>query len=467
MRDRTWRPLLLTLPALPLAAATWNVDTVAGIDTAYAAAVAGDEIVIAAGTYQLDHTINLNTSGVTIRGATGNRDDVVLVGGGMNTHGVDEGISIAANDLTVRDLTVQDFYYNGIHCRAEDNADRYHIDNVKTVNIGERHIKGSRGPDGIADVSEDCIIEHVLMVQTIERSGHPDTDPDYIGGMDMMCTRRLIVRDCVAQGIHGQNDGGNAAIFLWNGVEDATVERNRVVGCAKGIAFGNPAAPGTQLATGRWHAIGGVIRNNFVQRGAWTTANNIGIELCSTKDVQVVDNTVYSDDATFFRTISISDCEVGVGLTTGDVLSGNLIRGQLKDFTDGSGWSQTGDLIDGTGATVLALWFLDPANGDYHLTASATGAIGHGTPSSAAPTDIDLDVRVSPGDIGADQFGTGGTATAGGTTTGGATSGGSATSGTVGGGTGGVLSGGTGGSNGGCGIGSLFGLIGAVLWCRR
>lgn len=51
MHDRAWRPFLLALPALPLAAATWNVDTVAEIDAACSGAGAGDEIVIAAGTY--------------------------------------------------------------------------------------------------------------------------------------------------------------------------------------------------------------------------------------------------------------------------------------------------------------------------------------------------------------------------------------------------------------------------------
>ncbi|HEY3235717.1 MAG TPA: hypothetical protein VGJ84_13450, partial [Polyangiaceae bacterium] len=103
---------------------TWNVSNVAELDAAIAGMQTGDEIVIAAGTYPLSRTLWMHTPGVTIRGATGNRNDVILEGGGMNTRGVDEGISVGADDVAIKDLTIQEFYYNGIHTRAENDADR-------------------------------------------------------------------------------------------------------------------------------------------------------------------------------------------------------------------------------------------------------------------------------------------------------------------------------------------------------
>jgi len=485
--------LISCLSAQALPGATWEVASVADLDTADENLQVGDEIVIATGTYPLDRTIQMNVAGTTIRGSSGVRSDVVLIGGGMNNHGVDEGITVGADDVTIRDLSVSQFYYNGLHTRAEDDVQRTLIANVETRDCGERHIKGSRDPNQEL-VSAGIIIEDVLMVQDMERSGHPDTDPDYIGGIDMMCTDDIIIRNCVAQGIHGQDDGGNAAIFLWNGAQNPTITGNQVLGCAKGIALGNPAVPGAFLATGAWHAVGGLIADNVILRGSWETGNNISIELCSTKDVSVCDNTVYSDDATYFRTLSISDCQPTVGLTTGLTLIGNVVRGQLLDLTAGGGWSQSGNLIDGSGTTILPTWFTAPDQGDYHLTPLASGAIGMGTPLAAVPTDFYGTTRSVPGDIGAVQSAettpggssssssstttstTTATGTTGSVTTGsGAGSGGSAagtTSATTTGSSQPSAAGG--GSGSGCGLGAGAGallittsLVGARSWRRR
>jgi len=51
-------------------------------------------------------------------------------------------------------------------------------------------------------------------------------------------------------------------------------------------------------------------------------------------------------------------------------------------------------------------WFASPQNGDLHLTASATAAIGHATALADAPDDFDAQSRpvgVDKSDIGADQ----------------------------------------------------------------
>ncbi|MBN1675781.1 MAG: hypothetical protein JXR37_32355 [Kiritimatiellae bacterium] len=396
--------VLLSLHVTRAQGAVWNVSTVAELNHAVANYSAGDEIVMASGTYPLSRALWLHRPGVTVRGGTGNREDVVLVGGGMNARGVDEGISVGADDIAVRDLTLAEFYFNGIHTRAENDVDRTVISNVKTLNIGERHIKGSRDPNDSAKVSNDILIENCLMLQTKARSGHPDTNPDYIGGIDMMMTSNLTIRGCVAQGIHGSNNGGNAAIFLWQGHRNVTIECNRIVACAKGIALGNPAAPSANLNTGPWHADTGVIRNNFVLRGVWTGGNNIGLELCSTKNVRVYNNTIYSENASYFRTVSIYDCSPD-GLTQDVILGHNLIRGRTKDYTDGSGWTETGNLQDGTGAVITAAWFADPGTGDFHLTPFAGAAVDAGVPVPEVTTDIDGDPRPqgSASDIGADE----------------------------------------------------------------
>lgn len=77
-----------------------SVTTVAEFKTAVAAAVSGDEIVLAAGTYTLDVAITqasftanngvggrVGAEGIRIRGATGTRGDAIVTGNGVSTNG--------------------------------------------------------------------------------------------------------------------------------------------------------------------------------------------------------------------------------------------------------------------------------------------------------------------------------------------------------------------------------------------
>ena len=394
-------------------ATVWDVSTVWGLQNAVSNAGPDDEIIIAGpATYNLTSPLNLSDVGLTIRGSTGDREDVQLVGGGMNTRGVDEILIVNVDDVTIRDLTVRDCYFNGIHIRGENQASGTLVSNVKTANIGERHIKGSGGGSDSA-ISDDVVIEYVYMVQTQPRTGHPDTNPDYIGGIDCMGVRGWIIRDSVAEGIVGEENGGNAGIFLWQGVENVTIERNAMIACCKGIALGNPSGPNPSppVFTYPWHAINVMVRNNFVLRGPWTTGNNIGIELCNTKDVKVYHNTFYSENASYFRLISPYD-QAGEGLTTNLQMVNNIIRGGVLDLTQAGGWTAAdvaamGNLVHGVATIdVSPTWFVDPANGDFHLTVLSTPAIDQAAVLADVPADIDLETRPwgSGPDFGADEY---------------------------------------------------------------
>jgi hypothetical protein len=396
--------IALSLLIFDVSAATRVVNNVFELDAAVSAALAGDEIVLQPGVYQLTRTINLSRPRLTVRGATGNREDVLLRGGGMNTRGVDEGVSVAANDITIRDLSLEEFYFNGIHTRAENDVDRCTISNVKTINIGERHIKGSRDPNSATKMSDDFTIERVWMLQTKPRNGHPDTSVDYIGGIDMMAMKNLVIRDCRAEGIVSSANGGNAAIFLWQGIQNVTLERNQILGCAKGIALGNPAAPAANLPTGAWHCDGAIIRNNMVLRGPWTTGNNIGLELASAKNVTVAHNTFYSAQADYFRLISFS--ETPPGLVTNIFLQNNIIRGRIYSTTQGKNWTSISNIIDGAGTVIVPGWFTAATNANFHLTPQARPALDAGETTPTVSDDFDQETRpdgLRP-DVGADEF---------------------------------------------------------------
>jgi len=378
----------------------WNVSTITQLENATRNCLPGDEIVIAPGVYNLEAYLWISTHHVTMRGATGNRDDVVLTGPGMNNSAdPQEGLNINADEVTVRDLTIANVYNNGIHIRGENDVDGTRLINIKTLNCGERHIKGSKG----TAVMDDVIIENVYLLQTEPRESRPDhpVDPDnYIGGIDCMAVNGWIIRDNVAEGIVGASNGGRGAIFLWNGVENVIIERNRIFGCATGIAIGNPSGP-TGSHLGPWHSVGGIIRNNFILRGDY-----IALELCNTKDMKVYNNTIYSPDATYFRTVHIYD-EADEGQTTNLDILNNIIRGDILDNSSGD-WSvptvrAMGNIVDNSGSQVTASWFVDVNIADFHLTTSATDAIDQGTVLPDVTDDFDQEPRGSLPDLGGDE----------------------------------------------------------------
>ena len=80
----------------------------------------GDTIRFASGTYDLDGVYMwISTPGVTLRSASGNRDDVVLDGNYQST----EIITVAASAVTIADLTIREAATHPIHVVATDSAD--------------------------------------------------------------------------------------------------------------------------------------------------------------------------------------------------------------------------------------------------------------------------------------------------------------------------------------------------------
>ena len=145
----------------------WQVDTFGELRTAAMTANPGDEIVIAAGNYHVTSPLYVTTRDLVFRGATGDRDDVVLYGNGMNVEsGVLEGFWTAGNDIELHDLTIRDFWHHGVHVsndQASGNlADNIVLSNIKIQNCGERYIKGSG-----TGTSSNVLVDEVVVVGDI------------------------------------------------------------------------------------------------------------------------------------------------------------------------------------------------------------------------------------------------------------------------------------------------------------
>ncbi len=385
--------LLVLASAAP--AAVWNVSTFGELRGAALGATPGDEILIAPGSYHVTSPLYVTTRDLVFRGVSGNRDDVVLYGNGMNVNsGVLEGFWTAANGIELYNLTIKDFWHHGVHVSNDqasgDLADDVVISNVKIQNCGERYIKGSGN-----GTSSNVLVENVHFLQTeayLPRPDHSVDEYNYIGGIDAMHTSNWIIRDNRFEGIMGAANGGRGAIFLWVGATNPTIERNVIVGCAEGIDLGNGYNP-----TGTWHVVGGVVRNNFI---GWGGGDNRAVQLGYTKDVKFYNNTIYTD-TNYHRAVHIYDSATIP--TTNLVLENNLIRGTIADSSTGA-ITLTNNII---GSAVDPAWFVDPLASDLHLTALATAAIDQATTLADVTDDYDAHARPVGDfpDIGADEYG--------------------------------------------------------------
>jgi len=361
-------------------AAVWNVSTVNQIENATRFYNPGDEIIIASGLYNMQAELQLQNGAVTMRGATGNRGDVILQGPGMNVYaGPRNIIHVWSDDVTIESLTVSECFWNGIQIHGENNPDRTVIRNVHTLNIGERHIKGSKG--SIANAVNDVLIENCLLEQN-----KVNTDGNYIGGIDCMVLKNPIIRNNEFRNIQGLTGEGRAAIFLWQGIVNPTVEGNVIYDCDRGISMGNPSY------TSPDNIVGGIVRNNFV-----SSSNEINLELVATVDLKVYNNTL-GPGSNYFRCVSMD----GLTTTSGLELINNLIYGEIMDR--GIPFVSANNI---TGGTAHPGWYVDAATGDLHLTELATGAIDGGLTLGDVLVDIDggpRTVGLFP-DIGADEYG--------------------------------------------------------------
>src|SRR4029450_6684219 len=106
----------------------------------------GVTVMIAPGTYRLTNTLQVKgVKGVSLRGATGNRDDVVLVGRGMSEKAfgdVPHGVMVSkAEDVTIANLTIRDVWYPPVMLQPDCRRPRVY--DCPLGDAGEPFVKGA------------------------------------------------------------------------------------------------------------------------------------------------------------------------------------------------------------------------------------------------------------------------------------------------------------------------------------
>ena len=397
-------------PCAPLAAPTGRVihvdpSQVGQLREIVRDAETGDTIMLADGAYALHGDyLWFDTPGVTLRGASGDREAVILDGHYESS----EIITIIADDVTIADLSIRRARTHPIHVSTSGDADVHGtlIYNVHLVDPGQQAVKINQNGNTYPD-------DGVVACSHIELSdaGRPwvwDINGScYTGGIDGHQVQGWVVRDNLINGFWCPQGLSEHGVHFWTGSRDTIVERNVLLDNARGVGFGLGSDDGGRTypddpCPGVDHAghFGGVVRNNFILAGraelfASQAGFDCGVCLAQACGTGVLHNTVYSSQAPF------SSIEWRFDDTDAHILN-NLVSHNLRDRGGAA-------RLDGNLSGATAGMFVDAAAGDLHLVAGASAAIDQGVDLAAGLCDDDIDGDARPlggaRDVGADEYG--------------------------------------------------------------
>ena len=362
-----------------------SVTTTAELVRAVALANAGgdNDIEVADGVYTLSQALWIGADGITVRGSSGNRDAVIIEGGGMYGS-VPHGFEVAASGFTLENVTVRRVANHGIQVHGELDADGPVIRNVRIQDTFEQMLKVSYDADNPSVGSDNGLVEGCLFEYT------NDYGPQwYIGGVDAHQAKGWIIRDNVFRRI--RSPGGAVAehaVHFWSDSQDTLVERNLIVNCDRGIGFG---------LGDRGH-LRGVIRNNMIYHDDSDGFGDVGIGLESSPETQVYNNTIYMEHD------YANAVEYRFTATTGVFIANNLTNRLIRERNEASAELHN-NVTEAEGA-----WFVNPAEGDLHLQTAVESVVDQGISISGLTDDFDGESRPRGAamDVGADEWAAGG-----------------------------------------------------------
>jgi hypothetical protein len=326
--------------------------------------------------------VNVYRDDITIRSKSGDRTAVIIEGQGMAAGGggIGHGIYVAADNVTIADLTVRLTQHHGIF--ITEGSDNCRIYNVVVTDTGEQLIKASgSGPKESGSVACSWI-------------GYTTTLDDgddgwYTNGVDLIASQGWTIRNNTFSNIRHNPDLtsrlAGPAILVWQASADTLVEGNAIIDCDRGIAFGDSSGSGVQHS-------GGIIRNNTI---TGYSGSDVGIAVVRAPDALVEHNTVFAPDGVYPYSIEADQPE-----TTGAIIRNNFTDEPILPDRRGAAATVSGNRSD-----AMASDFRDAATGDLHLAATATGAIDAALAVGDRSYDLDCDaVGDDPADLGADEW---------------------------------------------------------------
>jgi hypothetical protein len=381
-----WFPIAPVLPKT--SGPTVLVSNVPELIRAINQAQSGQTILVEDGHYMMLQYVQISADNVTLRGASGHRERVII-DGAESRHRELLGIS-ACSGVTIADLTIQNIQCNGFKVNSDSNVQNLTIYNCIIHNIWQRGVKGVKVPKaGREEIRpKNCRIQYCLFYN--DRPKRLSDDPadiaggNYVAGIDVMFAKDWIISDNVFVGIQGRTFEGRGAIFIWHDSQDCVIERNIIIDCDIGLQLGNPHRPSDI----EYHCVRFIARNNFITR-----VPEAGIVTVYTKDCNLLNNTIHDPESRLQRLLRTVFTNDGL-LIANNLISGPGIRNESE-----SKITFLNNLIKNVSDD-----FIDPARGNLHLKRTAIEAIDKGMVLTDVVEDIDKQQREAKPDIGADEL---------------------------------------------------------------
>jgi hypothetical protein len=369
-----------------------RVSTEAELQAAVGRLASRQTILIAPGIYRLSKTLVVGGRelvNVAIRGASARREDVILLGPGMDNRDADAppfGIwtGNGVRGLLLANLTIRGFSNHSII--FNEGTDSPHLYNVALLDAGEQLLKSNPNLDGTG--VRAGVVEYSLFAYS---SGSRD---DYTNAIDVHGGANWVIRRNTFVNIRAPlGELAGPTILMWRGSSGTTVDSNTFVNCQREISFGlEPVAIGRRRQMSVDHS-DGVIRNNMIVRDA-AVQGDVAILVAASPNTQVLHNTILIDgaypNAIEYRFATTTNLLIANNLTNRDIVGREGAQAALRHNS----------------TSAERQMFVDPTHGDLHLLATARLAVSSGEWVDNAAVDWDGDLR-PPGsapDLGADQL---------------------------------------------------------------
>lgn len=273
---------------------------------------AGATILLEDGIYPIKgRSLVIKQDHITIRSASGQRDNVIITGEGM-TQGVGNLIDVSADHFSLIGVTLQNSKWHLIQIRSEKDADYFFMDNCVLQDAGQQIIKVSHSKK-VPYHSNNGMIQNSLFQYTAGIGPYY-----YIGGVDAHRAIDWVVKNNIFKDISSPGKKvAEHAIHFWNDSRNTQSTGNIIINSDRGIGYG--------MYNRENQHYGGLIADNVIIH---TKADNpfadTGIILESSP------NTVVKNNVLYMTTSYPNAIEYRFEHTKNVVIEGNITNKAIK-----------------------------------------------------------------------------------------------------------------------------------------